>query len=208
MIGSSQGGQPTQPRTGIYNPTQPYNGYSSQQAFEQAGSPKGGGGPRPPRPGQYQGAPQSMGFPDNGQSTIRQPKYISDDATEGAVNNVLARGYQNADHHYQMKQLDRAGFSRGKGAQYIAGQQGVQEMGKAASEAAGVRATDQMQNAQMRSDYEKARESEAQSAQMTAQAFNQANWSQAFAQQQAAMQLMMSLMSPSAIPSPPRPPSR
>lgn len=207
MIGSSQGGQPTVPRQGLYNPAAPNSGYSSQQAFEQAGAPKGGQ-PRPPRPG-YQGIGQVTNGPSiYGQSTIKAPKYISDDATESSVNNVMARGYQNADQRYQMKQMDRAGLSRGKGTQYIAGQQGVQEMGKAAAEAAGVRSQDQMQNAQMKSDYERAREMEAQSLAMSQNMFEQADWNRQFAQQQAAMQLMMSLMSPSAIPSPPRPPSR
>ena len=128
------------------------------------------------------------------QSSIRPPNYISDQATEGSVNNVLARGYQIADRRYQTKLQDRPGFSRGKGSQYIAGQQASQEMGKAAAEAASVRAQDQLQNAQMRADYERAREIDAQSTGMAAHQVSQANWYRQFAQQQAAVQLMTSLM--------------
>lgn len=139
------------------------------------------------------------------QSGVRPPNYISDQATESSVNNVLARGYQAADRRYQTKQLDKPGFSRGKAAQYIAGQQSVQEMGKAAAEAAGVRSQDQLQNAQMKADYERAREQQAQSMGMSQHKMNMAHlsgetarqindWNTSFAQQQAALQLMMSLM--------------
>jgi hypothetical protein len=184
MIGSSQGGQPTAPRgSGVGRFDNTY-GYGSQSAWQAAGAPKGG----QPGPGANSQAISS-------QSSIRPPKYISQDATDSSVNNTLAMGYQNADQRFQMKQMDRAGVSRGKGAQYIAGQMGTQEMGKAASEAAQTRAQDQMQNAQMKSDYERAREMEAQSLAMTGHSFDQADWNRWFAQQQSAAQLMQALMS-------------
>lgn len=198
MIGSSQGGQPPATKQGVYNPSAQYSGYSSRDAFEQAGAPKSSR----PQPQPLPSPPSQNSQVISAQSSIRPPQYISDDATESSVNNVMALGYQNADQRYQMKQLDRPGLRRGKGSQYIAGQQGVQEMGKAAANAAGVRAQDQMQNAQMKADYEKASEQEAQSLAMTANAFDQADWNRWFAQmqamarqQQAASQLMASLMS-------------
>lgn len=215
MIGSSQGGQPTapiirstdyQPRYGqaqqkpqAQMPKAPFDttyGHGSQAAWQNAGAPKSSI-PRPTVGQAYPGIGQVTGSPGgiNAQSTIRPPKYISNDATESSVNNILAQGYQNADQRFQMKQQDRAGFSRGRGNQYVAGQMSTQEMGKAASEAAQTRAQDQMQNAQMKSDYERAREMEAQSLALSEHGFQQADWNRWFAQQQAAAQLMQALMS-------------
>lgn len=132
-----------------------------------------------------------------GQSTIKAPQYISTDTTEDAVNNVMAKGYQEGDTRYQLKQTDRAGLSRGKANQYMAQQEGVQAVTKAATESAGVRADDEKTNAKMRSDYEKARELEAQNYAMAGHNMAQADWSKRFAQQSNALNLLMSLMSQS-----------
>lgn len=206
MIGSSQGGSPTLPRNkGSYSPAAPNSGYASHQAWQQAGAPKSI--MQKPTAG---GVPSIGGWPEpqpnQPRTALQRPQYISDEATENSVNNTIAEGVKNADQRYQLKQTDRAGFSRGSGAKYFASQHGAAEMGKAAAEAAQTRSQDQMQNAQMRSDYEQAREKEAQSIAMTQHAFNQANWAQQFAQQQAATQLMMSLMAPGNIPQMPQPP--
>jgi len=90
-----------------------------------------------------------------------------------------------------MKQLDRAGLSRGKGQQFMAGQEGVQAMGQAANQAAELRAKDQATNSQMRSDYEKARELEAQNLAMVQHGISQSVWSRQFAKQSAASQIQM-----------------
>ena len=124
-------------------------------------------------------------------STIRKPKYISDDATQGAVNNTLAQGYSNADQRFQIKKLDRAGLSRGKGQNYMAGVEGVQQMQKAAGAAAEVDASDQQQNDQMRSDYQRSSEMEAQNNAMVQHQLAQNSWAQGFAQQSLNAQLQM-----------------
>lgn len=149
-------------------------------------------GPTPfPKPGPTTGGAGSIG----GQSTMQKPQYIDINTTEDAVNNVLAKGYQEGDQRYQLKQTDKAGLSRGKGNQYMAQQEGVQAMTKAASEAAGVRAEDDKNNAKMRADYEKMRELEAMNYAMSQHSMNQSNWSQQFAQQQNMLDLFKALMS-------------
>lgn len=172
-----------------YKPGQPYNGFGSQQAFQAAGSPKSQRPPQAPAGGQK----PALGTVAGGQSTITKPKYLDINTTEDAVNNVLAQGYQYGDQRYQTKMLDRAGLSRGRGQQFIAGQEGAQAVSKAADAAAQMRSEDQMTNAKMKSDYEKARELEAQNLAMNSHAMNQANWSTQFAQQSAAAQLQMAM---------------
>lgn len=144
--------------------------------------------PAAPRPST--GRP-SAGVSYGGQSTVRPPQYIDINTTEDAVNNVLAQGVQQGDHRYQMKQLDRAGFSRGKGQQYAAAQEGQQVMGQAAGQAAEIRSQDQMANAKMRADYEKMREQEAQASAMAAHSRGQSNWALQFAKRQAASNIAM-----------------
>lgn len=172
-----------------YKPGQPYNGYGSQQAFQAAGSPKSQRPQQAPAGGQK----PAFGTVAGGQSTITKPKYLDINTTEDAVNNVMAQGYQYGDQRYQMKQLDRAGLSRGRGQQFIAGQEGAQAVSKAADAAAQMRSEDQMTNAKMKSDYEKARELEAQNLAMVSHAMNQADWSRRFAGQSAAAQLQMAM---------------
>lgn len=125
-----------------------------------------------------------------GQSPRRQPRYIDINTTEDAAGNVLAQGIQQGDQRYQMKQFDRAGFSRGRSNQFMASQAGQQAIGQAASQAAQIRAEDQKTNAQMRADYENMREQEAMAMAMAGHSRNQANWSVNFARQQAAVDLL------------------
>ena len=160
------------------------------------------GGPNP-------GAPAQLPFPStqttparpsnqqgqySGQSTIRPPKYIDTETTEASVNNTLARGQQAADERYQVKQMDRAGVSRGKGQRTAAQIQSAKEMASAANEAAETRANDQLTNAQMRADYEKARESEGLAIAGAQFGMNFAGMQARLAQQRAALELMFSLM--------------
>lgn len=130
----------------------------------------------------------------SGQSTIRPPQYIGIETTEASANNSLARGQQASDERYQVKQLDRAGVSRGRGQQTAAQIQSAKEMASAANEAAETRAADQNTNAKMRADYEKARESEALSIAGAQFGMNFAGMQARLAQQRAALDLMFSLM--------------
>jgi hypothetical protein len=125
------------------------------------------------------------------QSSIQKPRYISDDATEGAVNNVLAQGIAQGDQRFQAKQVDKQGFSRGRGQAFMAAQSGQQAISQAASQAAGLRAEDQMRNANMQSDYENQRERQGMATAMNTWERSQADWSVASARRQAQAQLFL-----------------
>lgn len=139
-----------------------------------------------PRP-----APLQAGSGYVGQSTVRPPQFISDSTTESAANNMMAQGWQAADQRYCMKKLDRAGIWRGKGQQFIAGQEGAQAMSTAAAQTAEMRAKDASTNSKMQSDYEKSREMEAQNNAMVQHQVSQSDWSQDFARKQAQAQIQM-----------------
>ena len=128
------------------------------------------------------------------QATIKAPRYIQDSATQDAVNNTLAQGHANSDGRFQVKQLDRAGLSRGSGQNFMAAQEGVQQMQKAAGAAAEIEASDQQTNDQMRSDYERAREMEAQNNAMIQHNLAQTDWGRSFAEQSLNAQLQMAQM--------------
>lgn len=134
-------------------------------------------------PGQY-----------SGQSTIKPPQYLDIEDTEASVNNTLARGQQAGDQRYQVKQMDRAGMSRGKGQQSAAQIQSAKEMASAANQAAETRSQDQLTNEKMRADYEKAREQEALAIAGAQFGMNFAGMQAQLAQQRAAADLMFSLM--------------
>jgi len=156
----------------------------------------------PPKPKQpKQSAPAGY----SGQSTIKSPSFISDAATESAAGNAIAQGHANANQRYQTKQLAKQGVSAGRGQQFMAAQAGVQEMGKAAQQAADIRSQDQAANSKMRSDQEALREKEAQALSMVQHNIGQADWARQFAQQsanaqqrmaeyQGRLQLMLALM--------------
>jgi len=61
-----------------------------------------------------------------------------------------------------MKQLDRAGFSRGKGQQYRSAMASAQTLGDARMNAASTQLEADKANAQMRTDFEFGQEQEAQ----------------------------------------------
>lgn len=141
----------------------------------------------------------------SGQSTIQQPQYIDYNTTEAAAQNALALGMQQGDHRYQTKSLARPGFSQGKGQEFRGSLNAAENMNKAAAQAADIRGQDQLANNRMRSDYEKAREQEAQSQAMVQHALSQSDWARGFAKQsmeaqsqmaylQSLLQLKLSLM--------------
>jgi hypothetical protein len=124
---------------------------------------------------------------------VQKPQYIDMNTTEDVVNNSLARGYQAGDSRYNIKQTDRAGLSRGKGAQYIANQGGAQAIAEANSQAFKSRMDDQKANAGMRSAYEQQMEQERQNQMMNQHTMDQSDWARRFAQQQAAFQAVNSM---------------
>lgn len=142
-----------------------------------------------------QAQPQAQQTPAyTAESTIEAPRYIQDSTTQDAVNNTLAQGRANSDKRFQVKQLDRAGLSRGAGQNFMAAQEGVQQMQKAASAASEVEASDQRVNDQMRSDYERAREMETQNNAMIQHNLSQSDWARVFAQKSLNAQLQMAQM--------------
>ena len=146
-------------------------------------------GANPPNKPVASAQPATPGY--SGQSSIRPPRYISDRATESAAGNVMAQGYANADQRYQTKKLARNGISAGAGQQFVAAQEGVQEMCNAAQQAADIRSKDQLANDKMRSDYEQMREKEAQNLAMVQHQVAQSDWGKQFAEQSAAAQMQM-----------------
>lgn len=153
--------------------------------------------PGPPRMPRFGGDGGQSRSPNPAVGGSPPPQYIDIDTTEDAVNNVIAEGVQHGDQRYQVKQMDRAGVSRGRGQEYMAAQEGQRAMGKAAGQAAQIRMEDQKQNAQMRADYERMKAQEQMSAGMAAHAMGEADWSVDFARQQAAMDMLReALMGP------------
>lgn len=156
-----------------------------------------------PKAGGSAGGQQGNAY--SGQSTIQQPQYIDYNTTEAAAQNALALGMQQGDHRYQTKSLARPGFSQGKGQEFRGSLNAAENMNKAAAQAADIRGQDQLANNRMRSDYEKAREQEAQSQAMVQHALSQSDWARGFAKQsmdaqsqmaylQSLLQLKLSLM--------------
>ena len=138
-------------------------------------------------------------------STMQSPRYIQDSTTQDAINNTMAQGHANADQRFQVKNLDRAGVSRGAGQNFMAAQEGVQQMQKASEAASEVEAADQEQNSKMRSDFQKNSEMEAQNNAMIQHQLAQTEWAKKFAeesmqaqleiaQQQAMLQLQLTLL--------------
>lgn len=138
-------------------------------------------------------------------STIQSPRYIQDSTTQDAINNTMAQGHANSDQRFQVKNLDRAGVSRGAGQNFMAAQEGVQQMQKASESASEVEAADQEQNSKMRSDFQKNSEMEAQNNAMIQHQLAQTEWAKKFAeesmqsqleiaQQQAMLQLQLTLL--------------
>ena len=94
-----------------------------------------------------------------GQSTWQQPTYID---PSKSISNTLASGYQAADPRSSLKQLDRAGFSRGKGQDYRAAMASAAQLGESRMNAANTQLEADKANAQMKTDFEFGREQETQ----------------------------------------------
>ena len=94
-----------------------------------------------------------------GQSTWQQPTYID---PSKSISNTLASGYQSADPRSSLKQLDRAGFSRGKGQDYRAAMASAATLGESRMNAASTQLEADKANAQMKTDFEFGQEQETQ----------------------------------------------
>ena len=124
-------------------------------------------------------APKQGGL--SGKSSVKPPKYIDYNTTEGAAQNVLAQGQTNSDLRYLTKSLNRPGFSQGKGQEYRGAVKSAEAMNQSAGQAADIRSQDQLANSRMKSAFDKATEQEAQSYAMSQHGVNQADWAREFA---------------------------
>jgi hypothetical protein len=117
-----------------------------------------------------------------GQSSYVKPPLI--DASD-SIGNTLAQGDAMADFRGNAKNLDRAGFSRGKGTQYAAGLAGLKAVSEARNRAASTQLETDQANAQITQDFQYGQEMEAQKYAMAAQEIAQSDWSTGFSTEQA-----------------------
>jgi len=114
-------------------------------------------------------------------SGLRQPRKISDGTTEDAANNALASGFQQG--YARPGQMAQAGFSAGAQQGMRAGQQQAVGQAQGAQQAAGIRAEDQMFNAQQDAGYQALVGARLNSNYELQTGLNSANWQKQFAQQ-------------------------
>jgi hypothetical protein len=74
--------------------------------------------------------------------------------TRGAMNTQVAEAQASADQRYNMKPMDRAGFSRGGAQQYMAGISAAQNLADGIAKAYGTQASDAAANATTTRDAE------------------------------------------------------
>jgi len=134
------------------------------------GRPGGGGGSA----GGKSAAPAAQGY--SGQSTFAPPKYIADSATQDAVSNTLANADMNADVRGLAKQGITPGRSAGKGDVFRAKMQSALAQAQGRNDAANIEMGDMTANSKMRTDYEYAREMEAQKLAQLQHAASQSEW--------------------------------
>jgi hypothetical protein len=139
------------------------------------GAAAGGAGAGAGKPGNY-----------SAQSTWQQPQDVS---TTSAINNQLAQGDAAADVRGNLKQLDKAGVSRGQGNYSAAALAGVQARAGAQNTAAQTQLKADQTNAAQRLDYQFGSEMESQKLSMIQHALGQSDWSVQMAQQMAAAKL-------------------
>lgn len=118
------------------------------------------------------------------QSTWKKPSLID---PSDAINNQVAQGF--ASGAGAIKQLDRAGISRGKGQKALAAQKEAQGIAEGQAAAAQTQVEADKANAGMMLDYQHGREMEAQRLAMVQHSLSQSDWSVMMAQQQAAAQI-------------------
>ena len=178
------------------NHTKYYNAYKQQpKTNSQAKQPSGlSKAPPTQQPATQQPATQGGGKTIKSRATTEAPKYIEDNVTNNAVQNVMASGIGNSDLRFLTKSLSRPGFSQGAGQEYRGALQSAQEMSKAATQAGQIESEDQLANSRMKSSYEKARELEGQNYAMSVHQMNQADWATNFAKTQAATQSQMNYL--------------
>lgn len=102
-------------------------------------------------PGTAQPRNATTGSAINVRTGWSQPKYI--DPTD-SIRNIQATATQGADMRGQVKALDRAGFSRGKGQNYAASIGSVKASQEGNNVAAGAQLEADQMNAQAKTDFE------------------------------------------------------
>jgi hypothetical protein len=129
-------------------------------------------------------APKPATF--SGQSTWRAPVAVDPSA---AIGNQLAAGDNAADVRGNVKTLDKAGVSRGKGNYSAAAIAGAQARGEAQNQAAQTQLNADKTNASQQLDFQYGSEMEGQKLAMIQQALGQSDWSVQMAQQMAAAKI-------------------
>lgn len=191
MFVGGSGWMPKSMAEGV-NPNKHYNAYKQQPKTNNQAKPQPYSLSKAP-PTQ-QPATQGGGNTIKARATTEEPKYIEDNVTNNAVQNVMASGIANSDLGFLTKSLSRPGFSQGAGQEYRGALQSAQEMSKAATQAGQIESEDQLANSRMKSSYEKARELEGQNYAMSMHQMNQADWAMNFAKNQAATQSQMNYL--------------
>jgi hypothetical protein len=112
-------------------------------------------------------------------SGLRQPRKISDGTTEDAANNANAAGFQQGYRTVGPQQ----GFSKGAHERMAQAQAQAAGQAQGAQQAAGIRAEDQMFNAQQDAGYQALVGARLNSNYELQTGLNSANWQKQFAQQ-------------------------
>ena len=118
----------------------------------------------------------------NVQTGWSQPKYV--DPTD-SIKNIQATSAQGADMRGQVKALDRAGFSRGKGQNYAASIGSVKAAQEGNNLAAGAQLEADQMNAQAKTDFEFGQSMEGQKLARIQHEMSNADFNLQQAQQQA-----------------------
>ena len=133
-------------------------------------------------PGTAQPRNATTGSAINVQTGWSQPKYI--DPTD-SIKNIQATATQGADMRGQVKALDRAGFSRGKGQNYAASIGSVKAAQEGNNMAAGAQLEADQMNAQAKTDFEFGQSMEGQKLARIQHEMSNADFNLQQAQQQA-----------------------
>lgn len=193
--------QPPQPTSGTLGRGAPPKQAKSQSAWKPTTWAYMGGKPAASNQqqltmGGWGGAPQNAAPPAQGGvnystfGTFEQPQYISDQTTQGVMNNQLAQGDAAADMRGILKSFEQPGRSLGRGEKYRAGVQSANTQQNARFDAAQTAMNNAAQNAKMRTDFEYARDREGQGLGALQNMLAQGNWANQFSMSQnAARQL-------------------
>ena len=137
-------------------------------------------------PGTAQPRNATTGSAINVKTGWSQPKYVD---PSDSIGNIQATAAQGADMRGQVKALDKAGFSRGKGQNYAASIGSVKAAQEGNAMAAGAQLEADQMNAQAKTDFEFGQAMEGQKLARIQHEMTNADFNLANAQQQAANKL-------------------